>query len=134
MLPYDPPGDSPASWEVFDGAPGHFEMGTFSRTAEACLTHSLKHIRKLGGENIQAHTQSLIQRLQKDLPGLGFEPLTPPESRSPLVAFVVKDPETIADRLKKANVEVKFDRHYMRVSPSIYNDQRDIDRLLEALS
>src|SRR5262245_40480721 len=87
MLPYDSSGPYPASWNVVKGAPGNFEMGTFSRTAEACLTHSLEHIRTLGVERIQAHAQSLVQRLQKELPAKGYEALTPPESRTPIVTF-----------------------------------------------
>jgi len=134
MLPGDSPGEFPASWRALGGAPGHFEMGTFSRTAEACLAHSLKAIRKAGVERIQAHVQSLTARLQKELPELGFEPLTPAESRSPIVTFVVKDPEGVTAKLLRARVEVKLEQHYMRVSPSCYNDQADVDRLLNALS
>jgi selenocysteine lyase/cysteine desulfurase len=134
MLPGDSPGEFPASWRALGGAPGHFEMGTFSRTAEACLAHSLKAIRKAGVERIQAHVQSLTARLQKELPALGFEPLTPAESRSPIVTFVVKDPEGVTAKLRRARVEVKLEQHYMRVSPSCYNDQADVDRLLNALS
>ena len=134
MLPYDAPGPYPASWQLVPGAPGYFEMGTFSRTAEACLTHSLEYIQRLGVDRIQAHAQSLVQRLQKEIPGRGYEPLTPVESRSPIVTFAVKDPAAVASRLKRANVEVKLEQHYMRISPSIYNDQADVDALLNALS
>jgi len=134
MLPHDAPGDFPATWKALGGAPGHFELGTFSRTAEACLTHSLPYIREIGVENIQAHAQSLTQRLQRELPRLGFPSLTPSESRSPIVTVVVKDPEAVVRRLTQARVEVKVEQHYMRVSPSIYNDQRDVDQLLNALS
>ena len=134
MLPYDAPGSFPATWQTVAGAPGHFELGTFSRTAEACLTVSLKRIRQLGVESIQAHARSLTARLQRELPRLGFASLTPTESRSPIVTFVVKDPDAVVNRLKRAKVEVKVAQHYMRVSPSIYNDQHDIDQLLNALS
>ena len=134
MLPLDPPGQFPATWRQRGGAPGHFELGTFSRTAEACLAHSLPLIRRIGPEAIQAHAQSLTARLQKELPALGYEPLTPAESRSPIVAFVVKDPEAVRVKLSRARVEVKVEQHYIRVSPSVYNDQGDVERLLNALS
>ena len=134
MLPYDAPGSFPATWQALSGAPGHFELGTFSRTAEACLAYSLKYILQLGVENIQAHAQSLTRRLQQDLPRLGFAPLTPSDSRSPIVTFVVKEPEKVRSRLTRAKVEVKLEQHYMRISPSLYNDQQDIDQLLNALS
>lgn len=134
MLPYDAPGSFPATWQTVGGAPGRFEVGTFSRTAEACLAVSLKYVQQRGVENIQAHAQSLTRRLQRELPRLGFDSLTPAESRSPIVTVVVKDPDAVASRLQKAKVEVKIAQHYMRVSPSIYNDQQDIDQLLNALS
>ena len=51
-----------------------------------------------------------------------------------VVTFVVTDPETVARRLRSAKVEVKVEQHYMRISPSIYNDQADVDALLNALS
>jgi selenocysteine lyase/cysteine desulfurase len=134
MLPLAAPGEFPATWRQRGGTPGHFELGTFSRTAEACLAHSLPLIRRIGPGAIQAHAQSLTVRLQKELPGLGYEPLTPAESRSPIATFVVKDPEALRAKLARARVEVKVEQHYMRVSPSVYNDQGDVDRLLNALS
>ena len=133
MLPHDAPGRYPASFEVLGGAPGHFEVGTFSRTAEACLGVSLERIRELGVANIQAHVQSLTKRLQRELPPLGYPSLTPTESGSPIVTFVVQDPEAVTARLARARVEVKVAQHYMRISPSIYNDQGDLDALLNAL-
>lgn len=134
MLPYDSPGSFPATWRTVPGAPGHFELGTFSRTAEACLAYALAYIQGLGVERIRDHAQSLTQRLQQELPRLGFAPLTPSECRSPIVTFVVKEPEKTRDRLTRARVEVKVEQHYMRISPSIYNDSQDVERLLEALS
>ena len=40
----------------------------------------------------------------------------------------------LAARLEKANVDVKIDQHLLRLSPSVYNNQTDIDKLLNALS
>jgi selenocysteine lyase/cysteine desulfurase len=134
FLPYDQPEKSPFTWRQLSGAASRFEVGTMSNTTVACLTTSLKYIQELGVGNIQAHTQSLTQRLQRELPRLGFEPMTPPESRSPIITFVVKEPTAVVSRLNKANVKVKVDQHYMRISPSIYNDEMDVDKLLSALS
>jgi selenocysteine lyase/cysteine desulfurase len=94
----------------------------------------LPYIQKLGIENIRAHNYSLVQRLQKEVPRLGFKPLTPPEARTPIVSFAIKEPESVIARVKKANINIKVERHLMRISPSIYNDQEDIDKLLNALS
>jgi selenocysteine lyase/cysteine desulfurase len=134
IFPYDLPGRSVASWEQVKGARGYFEVGTISNTTVACLSYSLNYIMQLGAENIQAHTQLLIRRLIKEMPGLGFESLTPPGTSSPIVTFVVKQPEQVAARLKEAQIDVTIIGHRMRISPSVYNDERDIDRLLGALA
>ena len=133
IFPYDKPAKTPATWKQLTGAVAYFEMGTISNTTVACLAHSLPYILELGVGNIQAHTQSLTRRIQKELPRSGFVPLTPAESLSPIVSFAVKDDEAVAARLKKANIDVKVDHHLMRISPSVYNDQGDIDRLLDAI-
>jgi selenocysteine lyase/cysteine desulfurase len=134
VFPYEVTADGAATWEPLTGTAAHFEVGAISDAVVAALGFSLPYIERLGVDRIQAHTQSLTQRLQTELPRLGFSPVTPPETRSPIVAFVVKEPETIAARLERANIEVKIDQHLMRVSPSVYNDQSDIEKLLDALS
>ena len=68
------------------------------------------------------------------MPRLGFEPVTPPGTKSALLTFTVKERQPVFERLQKANINVRLGAHFMRVSPSVYNDLSDIDRLLEALS
>ena len=133
-FPYDPPGDTVMEWTAARDAGGHFEVGTVSNATLACLSYSLNYIKQLGVENIQAHRQPLLRRLQKELPRLGFEPVTPQDSTSPIVAFAKKDTAEISRRLKRANVDISVYEHRVRISPSVYNDQTDVDRLLAALS
>jgi selenocysteine lyase/cysteine desulfurase len=98
------------------------------------LAQSLPYIRRLGVENIQAYRQPMIKKLREEMPRLGFEPLTPGESTSPLVAFAVKDNHPVSERLRKGNVNVRLGRNFIRVSPSVFNDMNDIDKLLEVLA
>ena len=44
-----------------------------------------------------------------------------------------RDRET-RERLLKAKVNVRVGAHFIRLSPSVFNDDKDIDRLLEALT
>ena len=47
---------------------------------------------------------------------------------------VTKDRTNVVERLKKANVNVRVAEDFLRVSPSVFNDMTDIEKLLEALS
>ena len=134
FLPYDPPGKAPFSWELGTDASTTFEVGSYAYAPMAALSVSLPYIRSLGVERIEAHRQPLLERLRQEMPRLGFEPITPAGTKSALLTFLVKDRQPVFERLQKANINVRLGAHFMRVSPSVYNDRQDIERLLEALS
>ena len=133
LFPYDPPGAAVMDWTAARTAGGMFEVGTVSNTTLACLTYSLDYILGLGVENIQSHCQGLLEPLRKELPPAGFEPMTPAGSISPIVTFARQDTRDIAARLRRANIDIAVYDHRIRISPSVYNDQGDIDRLLAVL-
>jgi len=133
-LPGDAPGEFPYSWELSPSATGHFEVGTQAIGAAHVLSRSLPYIRKLDPERIRAHRQPLLRKLHAEMPRLGFPALTPADCTSALVSFSVKDAKAVRDRLARARVNVRVSERYIRISPSVFNDLGDVDRLLEALS
>ena len=60
--------------------------------------------------------------------------MTPLDSASPIVAFAKKDMSGLSERLRRAAIDIAVYEHRVRISPSVYNDQGDIDKLLAALS
>jgi selenocysteine lyase/cysteine desulfurase len=75
------------------------------------------------------------QQIRLRAPGrLGYPSVTPPEAKSAIVSFVVKDPRPLATRLEKAKIDVKIDQPLLLLSPSVYNNQTEIDKLLNAVS
>ncbi len=133
-FPHDTPGASPVSWLQRSDAGGHFEVGTLGNAAVATLRHGLEFISSKGVEQIELHRQPLLALLHAELPRLGFEPLTKPDSRSPIVAFAYKDARSrLAGRLHDAGVNLQLYADRIRVSPSVYNDVDDIERLIAAL-
>jgi selenocysteine lyase/cysteine desulfurase len=120
-------------WTQLSSAGGHFEVGTVANATAACLGYSLDYILRMGVEKIQAHRQPLLDRLQSELPRLGFQAMTPAGSTSPIVTFAKQDTAEVSARLRRAAIDIAVYPHRIRISPSVYNDQADIDRLLEAL-
>lgn len=134
FLPGDPANASPYTWELENNATGHFEVGTPAIGTAHVLAVSLPYIRSLGVENIHAHRQPFLKRLHEEMPRLGYEPLTPPETTSALISFAVKDYKNVLQRLQSANVNARVSQRYIRISPSVFNDMSDIEKLLQALS
>ena len=134
FLPMDRPASVPFTWELGIDASSHFEVGSNAYGPMAALSVSLPYIRQLGVEAIEAHRQPLLERLRREMPRLGFNPVTPAGTKSALITFNVKDRKPVLEKLKKANINVRLGGHFIRVSPSVYNDMQDIDRLLEALA
>jgi selenocysteine lyase/cysteine desulfurase len=109
-------------------------VGTWATSTLAAQNNSLEFIQKVGVDRILAHNRALALRLQAELPRLGYAPLTPEESIGSIVSFVVKDREETARRLARARVDVSLGARRMRVSPSLYNNEGDVDALVAALS
>ena len=83
---------------------------------------------------IQQARQPLADAVQSELRRRGYEPLTPLDSRTALVAFALKDARPkLSERLTAAKVRITVSQHRFRVSLAVFNDMNDIDRLLEAL-
>jgi selenocysteine lyase/cysteine desulfurase len=132
--PFDPQHGQVVTYTPGTTAAEFFQLGTMDYAALAALGVSIPYIQSLGVENIQRYRQPMIDRLQRELPRLGFTPQTPAGSTSPIVTFAHKDAESITRKLTAARVEVRVAPYWMRIAPSVYNDLHDIDRLLEALS
>jgi selenocysteine lyase/cysteine desulfurase len=135
VLPFESPGPAIGPYHLAPGAAGIFEVSTPSWGALATVAGSLAYIEQLGVAALVRHRQPLLDRLQSQLPALGFESLTPPGSRGPLIAFAYRNAQKrFADRLKSANIKVSIYEHRVRISPSVYNTQDDIGHLIEVLS
>jgi len=123
------------TWEPLPGA-ARYETGTIPNALAAVSHESMKYIERLGLSNIQAHGRRLIARLQKELPAMGYPSLTPATTPTPIVAFALRDPAATAKRLKAANVTATIieNEKRLRLSVSVFNNDQDIDRVLQALS
>ena len=132
--PFDPQHGQVVTYTPGTTTAEYFQLGTMDYAALAALGVSIPYIQSLGVESIQRYRQPMIDKLQQELPRLGFTPQTPAGSTSPIVTFAHHDADGIQKKLDRARVEVRVAPYWMRIAPSVYNDMHDIDRLLEALS
>ena len=132
--PFDPPGPPLGDWTVRTDAAGKFEVSTPSWVSLAMLVASIDYVTGIGVANIAAHRKPLITRLREELPRRGFAPMTAPETEGPIITFAYRDAQMKLDPvLKAANIKVTLGDNRIRISPSVYNDMSDIERLLQVL-
>ncbi len=132
-FPGSPAGDADVTWEPKPGA-ARYEIGTVPHVVVASQLQSLQYILDIGVDRIQAHATPMVERLLREMPRLGYPTITPAGTGSPLAAFQASDPDALLSKLKRANVDVKVKWYQTRVSPGAYNNDDDIDALLNALS
>lgn len=134
VYPFDPPGNSVADLQVRDDATGYFATGTTSSIVVAQLNHSLDYIQRLGVARIQRHRQPLLDTARVELEKRGFRCITPVGSTSPNLSFAYENANRLQARFSAARIKVTMDDNRFRISPSVFNDLNDIDRLVAALS
>jgi selenocysteine lyase/cysteine desulfurase len=135
IFPFDKPGTPPFEFVQGDKTRNYFEVGTLGNAAVPALLFSLDYLLNTGVQKIQTYRQPMLDKLQQQLPPLGFHAMTPPGSTSPIVSFAI---EGAAKKLQKkmddAGINIQLYENRLRISPSIYNTMDDISRLVAALS
>lgn len=122
------------SWEPLPGA-ARYETGGIPVMMAACVNAGVDYVNKLGIPNIRAHAKQLTDRLQKELPPLGYKPLTPMGTETPIVAFELKDAAATAKMLQAGKVvgTVIANENRLRLAVSVFNTHEDIDRTVAVL-
>jgi selenocysteine lyase/cysteine desulfurase len=98
------------------------------------LRAALDYLLQVGVQNVERHTVALAQRLRKELIGQGYPVWTPAGNRSAIVTFEHGlEVERIRAALETANIKVslKAQGAQIRVGVALFNNARDIERLLE---
>jgi selenocysteine lyase/cysteine desulfurase len=121
------------------GARRYDLFGTANFFNFAPFAASLELLLDLGVEAVEAHDRVLVGKLAAGLEALGYRLISPrDEARtSSLVVFSTPDPERNAEvytGLSARGVHGALRRGAIRLSPHLYNDDRDVDAALEALA
>jgi L-cysteine/cystine lyase len=111
---------------------GRFDL-TLPRESVALSKAALDVLEAEGLDAIYARAADLAEAFAAQLAEAGFT--VAPRGRTTLVSFEVEDPEATRDRLMERGVAVRNlpGTPYLRASVGAWNDESDLDRLLEAL-
>jgi selenocysteine lyase/cysteine desulfurase len=122
------------TWEPLPGA-ARYETGGIPVLLAAAVSAGIDYVTTLGLDRIRAHARQLTARLQSELPRLGYTPLTPPETETPIVAFGLKDTAATQKALQagKVTATVIGNEDRLRLSVSVFNTHDDIDRVVHVL-
>src|SRR4029434_5583707 len=122
------------TWEPLPGA-AKYETGGIGVLLAACVSEGINYVQQLGLDKIRAHARQLTDRLQTELPPLGYKPLTPRGTETPTLAFELKDSAATAKALQagKVNATIIGNESRLRLSVSVFNTHEDIDRVVEVL-
>ena len=123
---------------VDDFRPGarRFDMGEFSQfTMLPMATAAVTQVAEWGVDRISAGIGALTGRIAREASALGCEVPRDDERVRHMVGVRLPGglPPGLADRLAEARVHVSIRGDFIRVSPHLYNDERDVERLVEVL-
>lgn len=109
-----------------------FEGTSRSFGAVAQLQASLAYLEKVGIGPIEKHTVGLAQQLYEGLVQQGYRMFTPPGNRSSIVTFYFTRPAAdFRAAFTAASIDVTVRGAQVRVSPALFNNADEIDRLLQ---
>lgn len=126
------PEESAKRWDAPEWA-SHFNFNLVGFDA------SLEFVLRVGPETVEKHNRNLIEFMYQRLPKDRCVPASPldPAQRGPYGCFAARTPEKTAElyhNLRKENVIVSLREGNIRVSPHLYNTERDIDRLISVIT
>jgi selenocysteine lyase/cysteine desulfurase len=123
------------TWQSLPGA-AMYESGNIPVMLAAAVSAGIDYVNALGIDRIRAHAKQLTDRLQKELPAIGYKSLTPIDTPTPIVAFELKDAAATAKMLQAGKVAATIisNENRLRLSVSVFNNHDDIDRVVAVLS
>jgi cysteine desulfurase / selenocysteine lyase len=105
----------------------------------SAMEASVNFVLSAGPETVAAHSRNLIGFMYERLPKDRCIPTSPldPGQRGPYGCFAARSPEktkALYDKLRQESVIVSLREGNIRVSPYLYNTERDIDRLISVIT
>jgi selenocysteine lyase/cysteine desulfurase len=113
-----------------------FQPGSLNSAGIYALNASLKLFREYGLEEVEKSVLSNTTILRTELEKIGIEPCLSDiddEFYSGIVSFRHKQAYSILEVLKERKVEIAVREGIVRIAPHFYNNESDIQKLIEGL-
>ena len=126
------PADNARRWDAPEWA-SHFNFNLVA------LDASVKFVLRAGAETVEKHNRGLIELMFERLPKDRCVAASPLDAakRGPYGCFAARSAEKTTEmyqKLCKENVIVSLREGNIRVSPHLYNTERDIDKLISVIT
>jgi len=113
-----------------------YEFASPAFTGIYQMEKAIEYLAGVGLDRIEAHVVPLANYLNRELRGLGYKVLTPPDNSTGIVTFAYRsDPEVLQEKLNAAKVVVtnRREKKHVRASVGLHNNRTEVDSLLEVL-
>jgi selenocysteine lyase/cysteine desulfurase len=120
---------------IYASTARRFETGTPAVPTVITSLESIKLIRSIGVEHIEAHVKSLMTYATELGEELGLDIISPKnkENLGPMFVFRVANPRKIAEELLRRGIVVSPRGPAVRVAMHAFNTRDDVERLFESL-
>jgi selenocysteine lyase/cysteine desulfurase len=100
----------------------------------SAVYEGIKFLNRVGVENFLAHSLRLVTRIRDRIDSAKYELVSPRTDRSPIITCRTPDARRLNPALREARADLSVSSNRVRISPAIYNNEKDVDRLLEILN
>jgi selenocysteine lyase/cysteine desulfurase len=129
--------DNPFEFDIHDfrfhNSALKFWGGTPSIAPYVIAKHSIDYFAKIGSQEIRDHNQQLMNLIAGEFLDKLISPIEPHQRSGTIILNFDKQQDAVLRALQDNNITVDCRSLGLRISPHIYNDEADVDRLLSVI-